>query len=565
MHRLPDAGPYLSTPLPTLNYGEEDPIPDAPRPHRHPRYSDPASPSRQRRRLTLQASKSYTDIPNELWYHIFEFLVPSDITCPTHRTLVQVRGVCRSWREIAERLIWEAVKSLVASPRLFDSPSDDFPRHFPCEIQSWLEESFARLVEGRKRDAHCGSDSGTDLRLVAFHLDKRYHPDQRLAKRFVSALSNCLRANITIDHFPASNTPVDAPGIRSLPAIPLRQFSFSSVDLSIRDMLPPQFDFPWHSLRQELPWSQLTDITLDCVLSYDDALIVLSATENVGRAELGRLSSPYLSQDGSPASINIISTLHTLKINTCIDLRPLFSRLDLPALEDLQLAVHLDSIPNAPKKHILNPSLNVRWAGLKRLSLQSELTCRQCDLDSILRHCRQLKKLEWDGDRSEFNHLPFEVLTQVEEMIFASDPAGHEHFFENLRFLLNVTKLSLSQYHALLAGDNLPNLLHITITGPIALIHLFQILRFRSQRLLSGDFRLSTVTPFCPAPLRCEALRVLKLALPNVSSFPWGKLHAPQLRALEMNLRDGVHSSMRREMEAFRSLHLDAVISISAQ
>ena len=531
------------------------PYPLHPRRRRRPRYSDSTEPSSPLQlRLTPQPSKSHSDIPNELWHLTFEFLVPSDITCPTHLTLVQVRGVCRSWREIAERLIWEGMKSLVASPKLFNSPSDDFPRDFPHEIQLWLEKSFVRLVEGR-----------TKLQLVTFHFDEWYHPDQNLAKFFVSALSHCVRAEITIDHFPASTNPfssTNAHGIRSLPVIPLRQFSFSSMDLGIRDTLPQQFDFPWHSLRQELPWSQLTDITLDCVLSYDDTLVVLLAAVNVERAELGRLSSTGL---GSSAMGNIISTpLHTLKINTSIDLRPLFARLDLPALEDLRLTVYRDSIPNAPPNHILTPNLNVRWHCLKRLSLQSDLTYRQCDLNSILRHCRQLNHLEWEGDHSEFNHLPFEALTRLQGLIFVSDQDGHKRVFKNIGFLRNITKLSLSHYHALLGrNDNLPNLLHIKIRGPITLVYLFQILRSRTQHLLSGDFRLSTVTRFCPAPLRCEALQGLKLILINVPSFPWGKLHAPQLKTLQINVGDRVHSSVRREMEAFSSVHLDTTISLS--
>ena len=562
----PEPGADSWTPsLPTLNHDEETPILHPPLPHQRPRYSDPTSPSSPLQlRLTPQPPKSYSDIPNELWYITFEFLVPSGITCPTHRSLVQVRGVCRWWREIAERLIWEAVKSLVASPRLFDSPSDDFPRNFPHEIQLWLEQSFARLVEGRKRNAHHRLVSGTGLRLVSFHFDERYHPDQNLAKFFVSALSNCVRADITINNFPASTNSFsssNAHGIRSLPAIPLRQFSFSSMDLGIRDTLPQQFDFPWHSLRQELPWSQLTDITLDCVLSYDDALLVLSTAVNLKRADLGRLSSADI---GSTATVDIISTLHTLKINTSIDLRPLFSRLDLPALDDLQLTVYRNSISNAPKNHILNPCLNVRWHCLKRLSLQSDLTYRQCDVNSILRRCLQLNQLKWEGGRSEFNHLPFEALTRLQELIFVSDQAGHQHLFKKIGFLSDIAKISLSYYHAPLGrDDSLPNLLHITISGPITLVHLFQILRSRTQRLLSGDFRLSTVTQFCPAPLRCEALQVLKLILANVPSFPWGKLHAPQLKTLKINVGNRDQSSMRRDMEAFCSVHLDTSISIS--
>ncbi|KIM39557.1 hypothetical protein M413DRAFT_193013 [Hebeloma cylindrosporum] len=566
-----ESGADSSTPpLPTLSYGEEKPVPYASRPRRNLRYPDPTSTSFQLR-FTPQPSKTYRDIPNELWYLAFEFLVPSDITRPTHHILVQVKGVCRLWREIARRLIWEARKSLVASPRLFDSPPDDFPRHFPREIQLWLEERLAHA--GCKQDTQCESTSGatSELRLVAFHLDNRYHPDQNLAKFFVSALSMCVHADITIDHFSSFSTPFpsfDAHGNRSLPAIPLRQFSFSSVDLGIRDTLPQQFNFPWYSLRRELPWSQLTDITLDCVLSYDDALAVLSATENLGRAELGRLSSPGLSERGSSATINVISTLHTLKINTCIDLRPLLSRLHLPALEDLQLAVYLDSISNAPTNHILNPILNVPWYYLKRLSLQSALTNRRCDLNGILRHCQRLEQLRWEGDRSEFNHLPFGALRQLQELIFTSDPAGHRHVFDNIRLFPDITKLSLSHYHALLVGDaNLPNLLHLTISGPITLVLLFQILRSRTQRLLSGDFHLSTMTQFCPPSVRCEVLQILKLTLVDSSFFPWEKLHAPQLKTLEMNLRDGpgVQSSVRREMEGFRSVHIDTIISISSK
>jgi len=262
---------------------------------------------------------------------------------------------------------------------------------------------------------------------------------------------------------------------------------------------------------------------------------------------------------------NIISTtLHTLQINTSIDLRPLFARLDLPALEDLQLAVYQASMSNAPPNHILNPSLNVPWHCLKRLALQSDSTYRQCDLNSILRHCRQLNQLKWEGDHSEFNHLPFEALTRLQRLTFVSDQDGHKHLFKKIGLLRDITKLSLSHYHTLLGGNqNLSNLLHITISGPITLVHVFQILRSRTQRLLSGDFRLSTVTRFCPAPLRCEALQVLKLVLANAPCFPWGKLHAPQLQTLKVNVRDTAQASMRREMEAFRSVHLDTIISIS--
>jgi len=283
----------------------------------------------------------------------------------------------------------------------------------------------------------------------------------------------------------------------------------------------------------------------------------------VGRAELGRLSSMGL---GTSAMCNIISTtLHTLQINTSIDLRPLFARLDLPALEDLQLAVYLDSISNAPPNHILNPSLNVPWHCLERLSLQSNITYRQCDLNNILRHCLQLNQLKWEGDRSEFNYLPFEALTRLQGLIFVSDQDGYQHLSKKIGFLRDITKLSLSHYHALLGrNDKLPNLLHITISGPITLVHLFQILQSRTQRLLSGDFCLNTVTQFCSAPLRCEALQVLKLVLANGRSFPWGKLHAPQLKTLKINVGDKDQSSMRREMEAFSSVHLDTIISISA-
>jgi len=262
----PEADSSIPSP-PTLYHDEEAPIPHAVALYRRLRYSDPASSSSPLRLcLTPQLSKSYRDIPSELWYHTFEFLVPADVTCPTHRTLVHVRGVCRSWREIAERLMWEGMKSLVASPRLFESPSDDFPRNLPHEIQLWLEDNLAHLAEGHKRDARRGSDSGGEFRLVAFHFDERYHPDQNLAKFFVSALSNCVCAEITIDHFPTSTNPFsssDAHGIRSLPSIPLRQFSFFSMDLGISDTLPQQFDFPWHSLRQDLPWSQ-TSLWVAC-------------------------------------------------------------------------------------------------------------------------------------------------------------------------------------------------------------------------------------------------------------------------------------------------------------
>jgi len=555
-----DLGTESLTPLPE-NSSEENPSPG------------PASP---------QFSKSHDDIPIELWYSIFKLLAPPDTTRPTHHTLVKVRGVCHLWRNIAEELIWKALKLLVASPRLFD-PSDEFPRdRFPHDIRLWLEESFSRLVEGnswvsntsvraervREQDIHSrhGAGTGTELQLVSFHLDERYRPDQNLARFFVFALSKCERADITIDHFPASITPFpssDAKEVTSVavPVIPLRQFSFSSMNFGIRDTLPPQFNFLWNSLRQGLPWSQLTDITLDCVLSYDDALFVLSATVNVKKVELGRLSSTSLLRDDMT---NIVSTVHTLKINTNIDLRLLFSRLDLPVLEDLQLAVYLDSMSNISQNHILDPGLPVPWQVLKRLSLQSDLTYRQCDLDRILQQCHQLEQLEWKGDCSEFNHLPHNALKQLQELRFASDWAGHSRLRENIQFLSNITRLSLSWYHPLLTEDeHLSNLLHIAISGPITIVQLFLILRSRTKCLLSGEFRLNTITEPLPSLVSSDTLQFLRLTLPvaGALAFPWGALHAPELRALEMEI-DGVSSLIGCKMEAFRSMHPNTIISI---
>jgi len=109
------------------------------------------------------------------------------------------------------------------------------------------------------------------------------------------------------------------------------------------------------------------------------------------------------------------------------------------------------------------------------------------------------------------------------------------------------------------------NLLHITVSGSITIVQLFLILRSRTQCLLSGDFRLSIMTPL-PSLVSCETLQLLKLTLrvADAFAFPWAILRAPELRVLEMNLTEinGVSSLIGREMEAFRSMHPNTIISI---
>ena len=114
--------------------------------------------------------------------------------------------------------------------------------------------------------------------VVSFQVDTRYSSDldMDLLNDFISALLNCRQARIQIQ-VPSNGRPVGTLPITTSIVVPpsrIHSFSWISTTLGIRDPIPLD-NFPWRVLKNDLPWAQLTHLSLDCALSDLDALQVL--------------------------------------------------------------------------------------------------------------------------------------------------------------------------------------------------------------------------------------------------------------------------------------------------
>jgi hypothetical protein len=194
-------------------------------------------------------------LPIDALVEVFRYIY-SNIS--TVKSLLNVRGVSRSWKAAANTLVWQ---SLIASPRLFDIPLSSVTIQNPEEdiLCSWFRDGLNRQQT---------------FDYVTFSLDEGRLFNRDLVKVFTEALLKCKRACIEIDlDSPPERSSNQHLGASNPSIIPLHQFLWKSNYLGIGNCIPSNFCFPWRNLRDGVPWSQLTTLYLDCPLSIDDARI----------------------------------------------------------------------------------------------------------------------------------------------------------------------------------------------------------------------------------------------------------------------------------------------------
>ena len=397
-------------------------------------------------------------LPIEILCEIMAFLLFAEpIYAPTHIRLLAPRHVCQHLREIAKK---EIRKTLNASRR-----------HFDTERSSELREWFK---------GHAKSQDLKHEVSLQVDLDTRYSLDKDLLKNFVGALPNCRQARVEIQGIGGLfGKPFGTLPITTVPPSDIHSFSWISATLGIRDPIPLN-GFPWHVLVNDLPWSQLTYLSLDCPLSDVDAYGVLSKGQTTFQSVSLKLTKIDQNISSDPVAL---PRLRSLTIDTHVPVRDLLSKLSLSALENLDLKSRVCAREESP---LLNQHLNVPWGQLKSLSLSNEDTGerRRCPVTAILMECSQLQRFEWDGSSDAFetwtSAISFMMSQQLEELIVKSDPQGCKLLLEKLSYKGNVIRrvnishldLDNSPY----TRASLPRWTHITVSEGVTLFDLSEIL-----------------------------------------------------------------------------------------
>ncbi len=275
-------------------------------------------------------------------------------------TLANARLVSREWRDAVDSL-----RLLIATPSFLVLNNGQPPRFSMLKFYERMQVERTRQVP---------------FETVSFNLCTRFFSpetefDNECARVFVSALTNCRAAHISIDlsdqELEVLETPVRTQRVKMLE---LRKFLWKSVYMGIRHALPGKYGFPsgLRTLRQGLPWEQLTHVHLDCPLSTSDVFFILecgSSTLKVAR--LATVKDDTGGLDWSDSDTIRLDSLESLTIHSQHALDDLFSRVQFPKLTRLEL--NIESSLFSPR---LSSILNIGhpWQQLSQIELNCPLS-----------------------------------------------------------------------------------------------------------------------------------------------------------------------------------------------
>jgi len=483
-----------------------------------------------------------SNLPPELLENILEFVLSDEpLYAPTHLRLLAPRHVSRNLRIHAEAVMW---RTLNASRRLLQVAQNS-------EIREWF-----------KRGAQ--SPSAKFRNEVSFKLDINHPWDLELSKYFVGALLNCRKARVEIqvpvDLFgrPYSQSPVTT--TTTIPRSKICEFSWTSSALGIRDSIPLNLKFPWPILVNDLPWLQLTRISLDCPLSDLDALEVLSKGQAAFESVSIKLTNTSLKLSNSLGQSVALPFLHSLTIDTRVPVQDLFSKLSLPALEHLELKCPITTEEQSP---LLNEHLNIPWIQLKSLSLLNRDTWegRCCPVAAILMKCSQLGRFQWDGDSDAFETsaviLSFEMSQNLEELVISSDPQGCQVLLEKLSYRCDaIRRANISHLHDLNTHPStkasLRHWTHIMISQGVTLIDISDILAI-GESLIKAVFRVIEGPTPTGTAISCPLLQELELSTSIRTPSLWELLEAKLMQSVTVILGGEVlnHKLVLDDMAVF--------------
>ena len=458
------------------------------------------------------------------------FLLSTEpLYAPTHLRLLAPRHVCRRLRNAAEQ---EIPMTLNASHHHFDISKN-------LELTRWLKR---RAESQDLRDA------------VSLQVDMRYSSDLDLdlLNGFVGALLNCRQARVEIQGSNDGRPVGTLPFTTSITAPPshIHSFSWISGTLGIRDPIPLD-NFPWRVLMNDLPWAQLTHLSLDCPLSDLDALQVLSNGQAAFESVSLKLTE---NQDLLPHPVALRS-LRSLTIDTRVPVRSFLSMLSLPALESLDLKSPVCTDEESP---ILNEHLDVPWSQLKSLSLskQDDGERRRCPVAAVLMKCGQLQRFKWEGPSEAFETstiiLSFVMSSQLEELIVKSDPQGCRILLERLLYDGNVIrKIDFSHFDVTRNSHDvkksLPYWTHITISKGIPLSDVSEILTNGECLAKAALIIIEGGAPL-PSSISSASLQELEICTNIRTRSFWERLTTARLQSVKIAF-GGVVSNQSQLLE----------------
>ena len=268
----------------------------------------------------VQDEPRLSPFPPEILLVIFEYISIQHEISPDHfmlSTLFSLRRVCKGWREI------------------IDGTSRLWPSLHPPLNEKGCErciEWYMRITRGMSKVANLvvlelpKEGRGLHPRLFDHQLDlaiSSFAMKVIIPNRFswgIDGLASFLESTPTLV------IPSDGPAMENL-----RKLHWTMGSHYFASQLAQSIGLPWTSLHQ-LPWTQLTHITLEMLMTLDDCNFILNHSPLVEHLSLREISGEPLSTANRWTERKICPHLHTLKIVSAVNISSLLRNYGLPCL-----------------------------------------------------------------------------------------------------------------------------------------------------------------------------------------------------------------------------------------
>jgi hypothetical protein len=484
------------------------------------------------------------------------------------RTCYQLRLVCSKWNNliVSAHLMISSVLPSSLSPCVLP----------PSEVLLWYKEQIAR----KSVFDNLSLSVRQDCRATGCRYWGPYHLDLTSLRMLSSAIPKCRGLKVFFprsfvadwlqadDNATTTATEVTIPMSFATPNLRYLSWTFN---LPLSAPIPPEFEFPWFALRHVqhgLTWSLLTSVELDCPLTIEDCLFVLSE----GQENLERVSFRTVDGLGGEWTSTItLPRLDSLSVEGIGDLGLLFSFLEMERHRRLGITSHTregELCEPTPSLH----ALNVHWDSLTHVDLYCHLTTS--DLVSLMCGLFNIVSFQWRGhltpDADAGASLlgamtALHMLDHLTEAIIHSNQAGCEtildilteshtaslrkiiidkpvmHFSAPLIPVLGDWALQSRKFNEMKAA-----LYSITLNDvehPISISDAWAILS-ECPQLKELDVRVAGDAPssaLLPRDGLSSDLQVLKLDLDVSVSILFRNLSLPNLATLEMTFSDSNH------------------------
>lgn len=341
-------------------------------------------------------------------------------------TLTSFRLVSKEWNRAVDDLQW---KSLIATPSFLVLNNGQRP----------LSKFYERM---RIKVPPRNSFETVSFNLCTRFISSETKVDEDCAKLFTSVLTSCRSAHIAVDLLGQELDVHDRNHgeVQQVEVIELRNFSWTSPCMGIRHVIPEKYGFPsgWQTLKQGLPWAQLTHVDLNCPLSIGDVYFILqSGSSNLLVARLATV------KDAANLGCSVVIKLDSLEfltIHSQLALDDLLSLVEFPKLICLEL--NIDSrLFSTRLGSILDKGHP--WQQLYQIELTSPLSIS--DVYLVFSH-----------GRTNLKHVHLATIEETAQI--------QQNSFVEMSSLLSLTIQSLVSLQSLFSRLLLPSLKRLALT-----------------------------------------------------------------------------------------------------